>query len=81
MLFAFTRAIWDDEGALVFLLRFKFTDWAAMANIVNHDQSAVDVFIRLRKKVKLELAMQLRSTKSHIQNKGSLLFGALNIYK
>jgi hypothetical protein len=81
MLFAFTKAIWDDEGALIFLLKHKFTDWAAMANIVNGDDKAYEIFVKLQKKVKLELAVQLRSTKHHAQNKGSLLFGSLNIFK
>jgi hypothetical protein len=81
MLFAFTKAVWDDEGAFVFLLKHKFTDWAAMANIVNGDQKAYDIFFRLKKKVKLELAVQLRNTKRDAQNRGSLLFNALNIFK
>jgi hypothetical protein len=81
VLLAFTKAVWDDEGAFVFLMRHKYIDWAAMANIVNGDQKAYDIFFKLKKKVKLELAIQIRNTKRDAQNRGSLLFGALNIFK
>jgi hypothetical protein len=81
VLLAFTKAVWDDEGAFVFLMKHRFYDWAAMANIVNGDQKAYDIFFKLKKKVKLELAIELRNVKRHSQNKGSLLFGALNIFK
>jgi hypothetical protein len=81
VLLAFTKAVWDDEGAFVFLMKHRFYDWAAMANIVNGDQQAYDIFFKLRKKVKLELAIELRNVKRDAQNRGSLLFGSLNIFK
>ncbi len=81
VLLAFTKAVWDDEGAFVFLMKHKFYDWAAMANIVNGDEKAYEIFFKLKKKVKLELAIELRNVKRDAQNRGSLLFGALNIFK
>jgi hypothetical protein len=81
MLLAFTKAVWDDEGAFVFLMKHRFYDWAAMANIVNGDEKAYEIFFKLKKKIKLELAIEIRNVKRDAQNRGSLLFGSLNIFK
>jgi hypothetical protein len=81
MLLAFTNAVWDDSSAFGFLMKHQFIDWAAIANIVNGDEKAYEIFIKLRKKVKLELALAIKSLKNDKQNRGSLLFGALNIFK